>query len=164
MLIFITGYMASGKTTTGKTLAGRLNYAFRDLDDLIEIHTGKSIVQTFDESGEEGFRKIEREVLMNHLHDSDTVIATGGGTPCYEDNMELMNRAGLTVFLDTPVDIIVERLLSTAGNRPMLKNVEPGNLPGFIRDHLERRSIYYEKAAIRIEAEGLDLIFDAYSF
>ena len=113
MLIFITGYMASGKTTLGKRLAGELNYRFLDLDDLIENQTGRKIEKIFEESGEHAFREIERIILSEHLEDQDTVIATGGGAACYLDNMELMNRHGLTVFLDVPVEILTARLIST---------------------------------------------------
>lgn len=139
-------------------LAERLNYTFLDLDLLIESRAGKSVEQIFDESGEKGFRLIERKVLKEHLGDRETVISTGGGTPCYEDNMELMNNAGLTVFLDTPVEKIIDRLRSEAGSRPLLKNIKPNDLPDFIRRHIEERRKYYAKASIIFGEEAVDAL------
>ncbi|NTV84777.1 MAG: shikimate kinase, partial [Bacteroidales bacterium] len=128
---------------------------------LIEAFIGQTISEFFEKYGEEAFRKIERDILMSLLTDRDTIIATGGGTACYEDNMDLMNRGGITVFLDTPVELIITRLKDETRYRPLLRNIQPGELPVFIRDHLEGRRKYYNKAAIRIEKEDIGAVVDA---
>lgn len=160
MLIFITGYMASGKTTLGKRLAADLDYRFLDLDNLIEEYAGKKILKIFTESGEDNFREIERRVLIDHLNDQNTVIATGGGTACYLDNIDLMNSSGLTVFLDVPVEILIERLLKAREMRPLIKNLRDGELESYIRKHLFSRRKFYQKSKLRIENGQYQLLFD----
>ena len=162
MLIFITGYMGAGKTILGKSLADKLNYRFCDLDELIEKTYGLTIETIFEKYGEAYFREIERESLISLFKDYETVIATGGGTACYLDNMDLMNKAGITVFLDTPVEKIIKRLAGQADHRPLFKNIEPGNLPAFIHKHLESRRRYYDKASIRVEDGGSKLYLTLY--
>ncbi len=151
MLIFIIGYMGAGKTTLGKDLAARLGYRFIDLDKLIESETDCSISNYFDRFGVASFREKEREILVNLITvtDIDTVIATGGGTPCYADNMELMNKAGVTVFLDTPYEILLTRLIKEYKHRPLLKDIAVAKLPGFIKEHMESRRKYYFLAKVR---------------
>jgi shikimate kinase len=161
MLIFITGYMCAGKTTLGKSLAKRLNCRFYDLDELIEAATGITIREFFEKFSEEDFRIKEREVLLNHIEDEETVMATGGGTACFADNMELMNRNGITVFLDTPVETIIERLAGSARTRPLLKNILADQLAAFIKQHLDSRRGFYEKALIRADGEDIKEILDA---
>jgi shikimate kinase len=157
MLIFITGYMGAGKTTLGKALAEQLQFNFIDLDTVIESATGFSIETYFEKFGEKPFREKEREILLSLLDEKKTVIATGGGTPCYSDNMALMNQMGITVFLDTKVEAILERLAGNTDRRPLLKNFPAGKLHFFIRDHLESRRKYYDEAVIRVEGEKADL-------
>jgi len=157
MLIFLLGYMGSGKTVIGQKLAEALHCRFLDMDEMIEISTGFSISDYFEKFGEAAFRKKEREILLNHLLDKDTVIATGGGTPCFEDNMELMNRHGITVFLDTPIETIMERLKGKIEHRPLLNNIPHEQLPEFIREHLRARRVYYDRAKIKFAGEEEDL-------
>ncbi|MCK9401422.1 MAG: shikimate kinase [Bacteroidales bacterium] len=157
MLIFIIGYMGAGKTTLGKHLAERLNYRFYDMDEMFEISTGHSIGSFFEKFGEAAFRQKEREILYNHLDDRQTVIATGGGTACYADNMALMNQKGITVYVDTGFDTIMKRLAGKIHNRPMLKNIPHEQLPSFIRDHMNTRHEFYSKAAIKVDGEEVKL-------
>jgi shikimate kinase len=163
MLIFIIGYMGAGKTTLGKQLAERLNYRFYDLDDMFEISTGYSIGSFFEKFGEAAFRQKEREILFNHLDDVQTVIATGGGTPCYADNMAIMNQKGMTVFIETGFETIMKRLAGKFHDRPMLKHIPHDQLPSFIREHMKSRLEYYSKAMIKVDGEDIDLkvIIDA---
>jgi shikimate kinase len=161
MLVFIIGYMASGKTTLGQLLAQRLNYRFVDLDEMIEIASGYSISDFFEKFGEEQFRQKEREVLLTHLNDTDTIIATGGGTPCHADNMELMNRSGITLFLDTPLETILQRLSGKISHRPLLNRIPKQQIPDFIRNHLQSRLPYYEKAKLKVT--GDDYLLDEIS-
>ena len=159
MLIFLLGYMGSGKTTAGVKLAGLLRYRFLDLDDMIELSTGYSIPVFFDKFGESFFRQKEREILMIHLQDRDTVIAAGGGTPCYQDNIHLMNKHGVTVFLDTPYEVIMQRLSGSFSRRPMLNKIPHGNMAGFIREHLDTRRVFYEQAKIHLISNKVDFDF-----
>lgn len=157
MLIFIIGYMGAGKTTLGKIIADRLNYRFYDLDEMIGISTGYTIASYFEHFGEAAFRQKEREILINHLLDKDTVIATGGGTPCFEDGIDLMNRSGVTVFIDISFETVMQRLKGKFSTRPLLKNIPPDRLPEFIRDHLESRRIFYEKAHLKVDGEQFNI-------
>ena len=157
MLIFIIGYMGAGKTTLGKRLADRLNYQFYDMDEMFEISSGYSIGNFFEKFGEAAFRQKEREMLISHLEDLHAVIATGGGTPCYADNMALMNQTGITVFVDTEFDMIMKRLSGKIYDRPMLKNIPHEELPDFIREHMRARRSYYVKAMITVYGKEVDL-------
>jgi shikimate kinase len=157
MLIFIIGYMGAGKTTLGKRLADHLNYHFYDMDDMFEISSGYSIGYYFEKFGEAAFRQKEREILFDHLEDAQTVIATGGGTPCYSDNMEMMNKKGLTVFIDTRFETIMARLEGKMHDRPMLKHIPHEQLPSFIHEHMKNRNEYYSKAIIRVDGEAVNM-------
>jgi len=157
MLIFIIGYMGAGKTILGKKLAERLNYHFYDMDDMFEISSGYSIGDYFEKFGEASFRKTERQILLNHLEDRQTIIATGGGTACYADNMALMNQKGITIYIDTGIETIMKRLAGKIRNRPMLKNIPNEQLPSFIREHMKIRNEYYSKALIKVDGEQVDM-------
>lgn len=157
MLIFIIGYMGAGKTTLGRLLAERLNYHFHDMDEMFEISTGYTIGHYFEKFGEAAFRLKEREILVNHLGDLRTVIATGGGTACYADNMVLMNQKGITIFIDTGFETIIKRLAGKIHDRPMLKHIPPEKLPLFIQEHMNARREFYSKAFIKVDGEEVDL-------
>jgi shikimate kinase len=157
MLIFIIGYMGAGKTTLGKLLAERLNYHFYDMDDMFEISSGYSILNYFEKFGEDAFRHREREILLNHLDDRQTVIATGGGTACYADNMKIMNEKGITIYINTGFETILKRLAGKIHYRPMLKNISPEQLPLFIREHMKARHEFYSKAVIKVDGEAVDM-------
>lgn len=149
--------MGAGKTTLGKRLAERLNYHFYDMDEMFEISTGLSIGGFFEKFGEVAFRLKEREILFNHMDDLQTVIATGGGTACYADNMALMNQKGITVFIDTGFETVIKRLAGKIHNRPMLKNIPPEQLPSFIKEHMNARREFYSRALIKVDGEDVDL-------
>jgi shikimate kinase len=157
MLIFITGYMGAGKTTLGKLLAERLAYHFYDMDEMIEMSTTYSIDSYFEKFGEKSFRQKERELLVLHLADRQTVIATGGGTACYADNMALMNRNGITIYIETNPETILKRLAGKIYQRPLLKNIPADQLPVFIREHMEKRKEFYSLAQIRVDGEKIDM-------
>lgn len=149
--------MGAGKTILGRRLAEQLNYHFHDLDEMFEISTGYSISTYFEKFGEHAFRQKEREILFSHLDDVQTVIATGGGTPCYLDNMEQMNRKGLTVLIETSFETIMRRLAGKIQDRPMLRHIQHDQLPSFINEHMKSRSEYYSKAMIKIDGDQIDL-------
>lgn len=157
MLIFIIGYMGAGKTTLGKRLAERLNYHFYDLDEMIEISTCYSIGAYYEKFGEGSFRQKEREILLSHLDDQRTIIATGGGTPCYADNMELMNKKGITVYVEVGFETIMKRLAGKLQQRPLLKDIPQELLPQFLMAQLKTRQEFYSKARIKVDGEDVDL-------
>ena len=119
--IFLTGYMGAGKTTLGKAFAREMNVPFIDLDWYIEERFHKSIRELFTERGEASFRELERNMLHEVGEFEDVVVSTGGGTPCFFDNMEYMNGCGQTVFLDVHPDILFRRLRVAKQQRPSCK-------------------------------------------
>ena len=147
MKYFIVGYMASGKSTFGKDLAKDKGLHFLELDDSVESREGRSISEIFAKEGEEYFRKREREILHEICNEADEfVLATGGGTPCFFDNMDYMNQAGTTVFLNTSPLVIVDRLKRQRADRPLLAMYSDDELEFFVREHLESRLSFYLKA------------------
>jgi shikimate kinase len=148
MLVFLIGYMGSGKSTIGKTLARSMNYPFHDMDQIFEKHAGMNIPDFFKQFGEVAFRKRERELLTTICQWKDAVISTGGGTPCYYDNLEMMNRAGVTVYLNLNVEELYERLNKDEHIRPLLMDAPRGNLKDYISRHLREREKYYLKAKV----------------
>lgn len=147
MKYFTVGYMASGKSTFGKELAKDKGLPFLDLDECVESREGRSISEIFAKEGEEYFRKREREILHEICNEADEfVLATGGGTPCFFDNMDYMNQAGTTVFLNTSPLVIVDRLKRQRADRPLLAMYSDDELEFFVREHLESRLSFYLKA------------------
>lgn len=144
--ILLIGFMAAGKTTLGKALARDLGLQFIDLDHYIENRYHSTISQLFAERGEEGFREIERKMLHEVTEFEDVIIATGGGTPCFYDNMEYMNSMGVTVFLQASVDVIFTRLTIARVQRPLVKGKSADELRQYITAMLEQRSPYYTRA------------------
>jgi shikimate kinase len=149
--IFLIGYMGSGKTTIGKLLAKKMGLQFIDVDVFIENRYRKTISAIFEERGEEGFRKIERQALSEIIEFENSVISTGGGLPCFFDNMELMNKAGITIYLKTSVEELLKRLGSGKQNRPLIKGKSPEELKIFIATNLNKREVCYNKAIITFE-------------
>ena len=154
--IFLTGYMGAGKTTLGKAFARELNVPFIDLDWYIEERFHKSIRQLFEERGEPAFRELERDMLHEVGEFEDVVISTGGGTPCFFDNMEYMNGKGDTVYLDVHPDILFRRLKVATRQRPVLQDKTDEDLYAFILDALERRRSIYEQAKFRFDGGHLE--------
>ncbi len=154
--IFLTGYMGAGKTTLGKTLAKELNLSFVDLDWCIEERYHKTVGELFAEKGEEGFRQLERKMLHEVGEYENVIISTGGGTPCFFDNMEYMNSHGKTVYLDVHPDILFRRLRVAQHQRPILRDKHEEELKLFIVEALNKRSCFYTQAAYRFEAHELE--------
>lgn len=146
MKIYLTGFMGSGKTTIGKVLAHGLGYAFLDLDDVIEKQRGKSVQQLFQESGEDFFRDLENRALMETESLTRTVIATGGGTPCFLNNMAWMNRHGLSIYLKVPAKVLFDRLSRQASTRPLISGLQGEELLLYIERKLTEREPFYEKS------------------
>lgn len=147
--------MGSGKTTIGIRLAQELNLQFIDLDHFLENRYRKTIGQIFAEKGETVFREMERRVLEEVIGFENIVISTGGGVPCFFDNMQLMNRMGTTVYLKVSVDELAKRLELCKSTRPLIKDKNLEELRLFIAENLEKRSAFYEQAIISFDAENL---------
>jgi shikimate kinase len=156
--ILLIGFMAAGKTTLGKALARDLGLQFVDLDHYIEGRYHCSVSQLFAERGEEAFREIERNMLHEVAEFEDVVISTGGGTPCFFDNIDYMNRQGITVFLEASVDVIFTRLTIARTQRPLVAGKSPDELRAYIRQMLELRMPYYRQAAHTFCADQLENI------
>lgn len=156
-LVYIIGFMGSGKSTAGKKLAALLRWTFIDLDRKIEEKAGKTIPQIFAQDGEEQFRKIESDVLKSVKDETETIVSTGGGTPCHGENMEIMLETGLTVYLKMTPEQLTKRLLESTGERPLIKNIPDDQLFGFIEKKLGVREKWYNRANIIIEGTNLDI-------
>ena len=154
--IFLIGYMGSGKTTLGRGVESRTHIAFIDLDEYIEGKEGKTIKEIFKEEGEVGFRNKERDSLRELSEREDVVVACGGGTPCFYDNMEIMNSRGETIWLDASVEILHRRLKEGRAQRPLIANLSDEELKGYIKESLEKRKPYYRKAKHRFCADEMD--------
>ncbi|MDR1601199.1 MAG: shikimate kinase [Tannerella sp.] len=151
--IFFIGYMGAGKTTTGKEFSAQTGLSFIDLDVFIENRYHKSIRQLFEEKGEAAFRETEQKALHEVADIENIVISTGGGTPCFFDNMAFMNAKGTTVYLKVSVDELVRRVELNRNARPILKNLSEDELKQFISKTLAERSYFYEQAKIIFETE-----------
>lgn len=154
--IFLTGYMGAGKTTLGKAFARQLGLSFIDLDWYIEERFHKTVGELFAERGETGFRELERNMLHEVAEFEDVVVATGGGAPCFFDNMEFMNRMGQTVFLNVCPDVLFSRLRVAKQQRPILRGKQDEELKAFIVQALEKRAPFYRLAKYEFDADELE--------
>ena len=153
--IVLLGYMGCGKTKVGKKLSKKIGARFIDLDAEIEHFYSKSISQIFDDLGEIEFRKIERNILLKILNNNSfNVLSLGGGTPCYFDNMDLINKkTNLTFFLNLESKVLAERLFSRKSKRPIIKSINDKNeMLNFVNKHLFERNVYYSKANYTINS------------
>lgn len=135
----------------GSRIASLMDLKFIDLDREIEKDQGLTIDQIFREKGEKGFREIEKRVLHQNIKSDRLVLACGGGTPCYEDNMEVMNESGTTILLDVPPEVLLSRLLNSKQKRPLIENKNEEELREYIDLKLAEREPYYNKAKIKID-------------
>jgi len=160
--VFLIGYMGAGKTTLGKSLAKVMNVAFIDLDNFIEARYHKTVKEIFAEVGESGFRDIERKSLIEVSEYEDTIISLGGGTPCFFDNMDIVNASGTSVYLKPSEDVLLKRLIKGKHKRPLLANKSDDEILQVIREQLAWREPYYLKADITFEASHLECKEDIY--
>jgi shikimate kinase len=156
MKIVLLGYMGSGKSTIGRQLAHDLNLTFIDLDRYIENREQEKIPTIFNQRGELYFRKKEHEYLNDILLEKqDFVLATGGGTPCYSDNMAVItSNTAASFYLKLSVKGLVDRLIKEKADRPLIKNIPDTDLSEFIGKHLFERSYYYNQAEHRINIDN----------
>ena len=154
--IIIIGYMGAGKTTLGKALSKELGIPFYDLDWYIESRMRRTVEQIFAENGEEGFRKIEYNMLHEVAEFEDVIISCGGGTPCFFDNMDYLNCQGETIYLKATPEVLLGHLKMGKVVRPLLKGKSQEEMKTFIEEQLEKREPFYNKARHTIDINLLD--------
>ena len=154
--IILIGYMGSGKTTIGKALSKETGMMFYDLDWYIETRMRKTVPQIFAEKGEEAFRKMEYNMLHEVAEFEDVIISCGGGTPCFFDNMDYLNRQGEVVYLKATPETLYKHLLMGKVERPLLKGKSSEELIAYITEHLKERAPFYEKARYTLDVSVLD--------
>ena len=158
MRIYLIGYMGSGKSTLGRRLSKHLDLQFVDMDHYIEERNCKTVPQIFAEEGESEFRKKERKALEELAEFTHIVIATGGGAPCFFDNIDLMNKSGKTVYLNINPKILADRLLTSKTERPLIKGKSREELVTFIDETLRKRNEFYLQAQYQITEPDIDLV------
>lgn len=158
MKIFLIGFMGSGKTYWGEQLSQKLGIPFFDLDEQITSHEGKPVTEIFASEGEEYFRLLEKDVLhiIAESHES-FVMACGGGTPCYFNNIDYMNLSGITIWINSPLETLYQRLINEKKHRPLIKELTDEQLKGYIIKKFADRKIYFEQAGIIIDEEPVQL-------
>jgi len=149
--VYLVGYPGSGKTTIGKLLAIKLNRSFTDVDKYIENRYHRTIATLFEEKGEAGFREIERRSLQEISGFENVLVSTGGGLPCFFDNMDVMNQTGMTIYLKTNVNDLLNRLDSNIHNRPLINGKSSEELRDFVEMNLKKRESFYNQAKCIIE-------------
>ena len=154
--IIIIGYMGAGKTTVGKALSRELGIPFYDLDWYIESRMRKTVAQIFEERGEEGFRKIEHAMLHEVAEFENVIISCGGGTPCFFDNMEYLNRMGDTIYLKATPEVLLRHLQMGKSVRPLLLGKTLEELHDYITKQLAAREPYYSTARHTLDVNLLD--------
>jgi len=167
MKIFLIGFMGSGKTTLGRKLASRLGYEFIDLDHKLEQQVELSIAEYFQIFGEDAFRKLESEVLKKTLYPDNAIISTGGGLPCYFDNMGWMKANGKSIYIKLSPKTLADRLERGKEERPLLQDKHGDALVDFIEQKLGEREKFYSQASIIVDglsltAEKLEQVIGEY--
>ena len=149
--------MGSGKTSKGKILARQLAYSFADMDAIIEKNEGMTVKDIFSLKGEEWFRIKEREVLLKlGNQEEDLVVSTGGGAPCFFDNMDFINKTGISVYLKMSPLALFKRLKGKENrSRPLLRNMKEEELLNYIKQSLTKREPFYLRSKIILNANGL---------
>lgn len=156
--VFLIGYMGCGKTTLGEALARQMELRFIDLDQFIEARQGMSVVQIFDDMGENRFRELEIDALNEVAAMTDVIVSCGGGTPCHGNNMALMNRAGITVWLTTSPERITARLLlpEQKCKRPKINTLSPDEVLPLVRKELKARTPHYSQSQLQFDSTDIE--------
>ena len=159
--IFLLGYMGAGKTVIGRSLSKKLGFKFYDLDNYIEQIEDKKVSDIFNEKNEVYFRKIENKYLQElSLKKEKKIISTGGGTPCFKNNLEIIQTSSnsISVYLKANIETLVKRLLHSIERRPIISHLKKEDeLKEFITKHLFERSFYYEKSDVKIKTDDIEL-------
>jgi shikimate kinase len=149
--------MGSGKTTAGKKLASRLGYSFMDMDSEIEDENRMTISRIFDEKGEEEFRRMEHELILRLVRMDDIVVSTGGGVPCFYNNLELINNNGISIYLKMKPEDLLKRLKGSKYERPLIRDLSPEELDQYINEKLKEREPYYLKSKYVVDGSHPDV-------
>ena len=155
--IYLVGYMGAGKTTAARRIANRLGWEVADTDALFEEKYRISVDDFFKKYDEQLYRKLESEILKNTESLDNTVVSTGGGTACYFDNMEWMNRHGLTVFMRISPEAAVDRVIHSRHKRPLASGKSEAELMEYVRWHYASRLPYYEQAQLTVKSENFNI-------
>lgn len=155
MKLFLLGMMGAGKSYWSKKLSKKLKTGGYDLDQLIESHEEKTIAELFAEDGEAYFRKVEAKVLRWFGEKKAFVLATGGGTPCQHDNMAWMNSQGITVWIDEPIELLMERLQQGKTHRPLIKDLDDAEMRAFLIRRREERTEYYSQSTYHLQGDAI---------
>jgi shikimate kinase len=151
-LTFLVGFMGCGKTTVGRKLATALGYAFIDLDHVLEARAGMPIPEYFTIHGEDAFRKLESEILKQTDYPENAIVSTGGGLPCFFDNMDWINMHGQSVYMKLTPKMLASRLENAKTPRPVLQGKKGEELVAFIETKLAEREPYYSRASVIAES------------
>ena len=157
--IFLLGFICSGKTTLGKALAAELNVGFIDTDQFIEKKLGVSVSEIFESKGEAYFRKAEAQALNEIIRlskNEPAVVALGGGTPCRDGVVEMLNKHGVAVFLDAPVPKLIERIMLFGNTRPAFAGKNHNEVNQILAPMLEQRIPFYQKARYVFDSSRLE--------
>lgn len=153
--IFLIGMMGSGKSYWTKKIAKWIKSASYDLDSLIEMNEEKTISEIFSEDGEEYFRKTESKILKWFKEKKKYVLATGGGTPCNQENIDFMKKEGIIIWLDESIEVLVARLVQEKENRPLIAHIDESALSSFLQNKILERTPFYQQAHYRLTGEGI---------
>ncbi len=148
--------MFSGKSTVGKKLASIMNYNFIDTDKYYEDKYKISIFDFFEKFGEEMFRKFEHEILKELVVKDNVIISTGGGLPCFNENMDIINDKGISIYLEMPFKAIINRQKNSKQKRPLLQNKTQEEIELYLKALLTKREPIYQKSKITIDAQNID--------
>ncbi len=157
MKIFLIGMMGSGKSYWKQQLAKMLKTGGYDLDFIIEAKEEKSISEIFNEDGEKYFRETEAKLLRWFAEKKIFVLATGGGTPCFHENMKWMNEQGITIWIDEPIEVLTERLLKEKSHRPLISHLDELGIIEFLTNKYKERKAYYSQATHHLISEEIIL-------
>ena len=155
MKIFLLGMMGTGKSYWTKKLSKKLKTGGYDLDFLIESHEERTIAEIYAEEGEDYFRKTEAKILRWFGEKKIFVLALGGGTPCFHENMDWMNKHGITIWIDEPIDTLVERLKPEKDHRPLIKDLSDEQLGIFLTNKLTERAAFYRQAKYHLQGDAI---------
>lgn len=158
MLVFLIGFMGCGKSYVGRNLAPLMGFEYLDIDKHIEEMEGLTVKEIFEQKGEAYFRQKEKEIIHALDSSENRIVSTGGGAPCFFDNMDVMNEKGLTIYLNRTKKLVIYRLLKGQHKRPLLTGLSAEELEKFYDERLESRKPYYEKAKIFAGDAGVEEI------
>jgi shikimate kinase len=153
--VFLVGFMGCGKTTIGKYIARDMGWTFIDMDNFFVDKYNCSIKEFFATKGEDEFRKAEHAIVEELCTMENIVVATGGGAPCYYDNMELINKSGLSIYISVEPSILSKRLVNAKSERPLIADKDDSELTEYIKSKLAEREPFYRKARMITDGEAV---------